>query len=48
MDIIFYLNFILFLGKLYAQYETWTHDLEIKIHMFYQLGQPGAPQMDFQ
>lgn len=36
-----------FKSRLHTQWGTWTHNLEIKIHMLLWLSQPGTPQQPF-
>lgn len=33
---------LMYLSNLYTQRGSWTHDPQIKSHMLFQLGQPGA------
>lgn len=38
-----FLKLIIIFSNLYIQHRVWTHDLEIKCHMLFQLSQPGTP-----
>ena len=44
---LFLFLFYFVLSRLHTQCRAWTHDLEIKNHILYQLRQPGAPPYCF-